>query len=109
VKRIDGLGAWVWQRLSALYLAVFVIYLIGNFLNLDRFDHATWVAWVSHPVNNILMIIGFCMLVVHAWIGIKDVIMDYIHPVVVRAVVMMLFALILLLCLVWALRVVLMV
>lgn len=105
MKNINGLGSWMWQRIAALYLALFIIYFISSFLYLGNIHYATWLEWNIQPVNSILIFIGFIMLVLHAWIGIKDVIMDYVHPVVARAVVMMLFAFVLIFCLVWASRI----
>lgn len=102
MRQISGLGSWIWQRISALYLALFLMYLISSFILLDRINYNRWLEWNTHPVNSILLFIGFIMIMLHAWLGIKDVIMDYVHPVVARAVVLMFFALILIVCLVWA-------
>ncbi|NOY66214.1 MAG: succinate dehydrogenase, hydrophobic membrane anchor protein [Gammaproteobacteria bacterium] len=102
MRQISGLGSWIWQRISALYLALFLMYFISSFILLDRIDYNRWLEWNTHPVNSILLFIGFIMIMLHAWLGIKDVIMDYVHPVVARAVVLMFFALILIVCLVWA-------
>ena len=105
MKNINGLGSWLWQRIAALYLSLFLIYFIISFICLAQFNYADWLLWHTQPVNSVLIFIGFFMLTVHAWIGIKDVIMDYVHPVVARALVMMLFAFMLMSCLVWASRI----
>ena len=108
MRQVSGLGSWIWQRISALYLALFLIYFISSFLLLDQFNYSRWLEWNIQPVNGILLFIGFVMLILHAWIGIKDVIMDYVHPVIARAVVMMMFALMLIICLVWVSQILLM-
>ena len=71
----------------------------------DRFEYVEWHAWVTHPLNSTAMFIGFLMLILHAWVGVKDVIMDYVHPLGYRALVFMIFGLGLLACLIWAIRV----
>jgi len=103
-RRAQGLRPWVWQRISALYLGVFLIYFVSSFALIERFDFSLWSQWMTGPVNSIIIFIGFLMLFVHAWVGIKDVIMDYIHPVVIRSVVLLLAGLGLLVCLIWLSR-----
>jgi len=104
-RRAQGLMPWVWQRISALYLAFFLLYFLISLLSLDRFNYSEWTAWVSHPIHSITLFIAFLMLIVHAWIGMKDVIMDYIHTLFLRALVLMLVGLSLLVCLVWLARI----
>ena len=107
-KQVQGLLPWIWQRVSAVYLALFLIYIVVSVMTLERFDYQHWFTWVVHPVNSIFIYIGFLMLFTHAWVGIKDVIMDYIHPIVIRALALMLIGLGLLACLLWLSRVLLM-
>jgi len=103
-RRVQGLKPWIWQRISALYLGVFLLYLIIALLQVDTLSYQSWVQWVSDPLNGSFLLIGFFMTAIHAWIGLKDVIMDYVHPLGLRILVMMLSALGLLVCLVWASR-----
>lgn len=104
-RRAQGLMPWVWQRISALYLALFLLYFLVSILMLDQSDYPAWSAWISSPVASISLFIAFLMLIVHAWIGMKDVIMDYIHVIYLRAVVLMLVGLSLLACLIWLSRI----
>lgn len=107
-RQVQGLRPWVWQRISALYLALFLLYFVTSIILISHFDYHSWIAWVGHPLNSILIYIGFLMLFMHAWVGIKDVIMDYIHPLVIRSLALMLIGLGLLACLVWLSRILLM-
>jgi len=102
MRQVSGLGSWIWQRISALFLASFLIYFVASFILIDQINFDQWRQWNTQPMNSILLFIGFIMITIHAWIGIKDVIMDYVHHVVARAIVMMLFAFMLIICLVWA-------
>ena len=104
-RQVQGLLPWIWQRVSAVYLALFVIYCVVSLLITDQFDYRNWFAWVVDPFNSIIIYIGFLMLFTHAWVGIKDVIMDYIHPIVIRSLALMLAGLVLLACLLWLSRV----
>ena len=108
-RQVQGLRPWIWQRISALYLALFLLYFVASIIFLGHFDFEGWRAWVAHPANSILIYIGFLMLFMHAWVGIKDVVMDYIHPLVIRSLALMLIGLGLLACLVWLSRILLLV
>ncbi|HEC30126.1 MAG TPA: succinate dehydrogenase, hydrophobic membrane anchor protein [Gammaproteobacteria bacterium] len=104
-RRVQGLDSWLWQRISALYLGLFLIYFITGLLLMGQFTYSAWQGWILHPINSTFLFIGFLMLFLHSWVGLKDVIMDYIHPVAIRALVLMLSGLGLLFCLVWVSRI----
>jgi len=104
-RRVQGLRSWLWQRISALYLLVYVLFVtVSLFFNRPD-DYDSWYQWVTGPVNSIALFTFFLMLTIHAWIGIRDVVMDYVQPLAVRASVLMLVGLGLLFCLIWLSRV----
>ena len=76
--------SWLIQRVSAIFIAFFVIY-FGVFLasNLPL-DFTTWHAWVEITANKVIIILFFIAVFFHAWVGIRDVVIDYVHPVAVR-------------------------
>jgi succinate dehydrogenase / fumarate reductase membrane anchor subunit len=79
-----GLRAWMLQRLSAVYLIGFVALFGGRLLWAPPADHAEWVAWLARPGVATAMTLAWLALAVHAWIGIRDIAMDYIHPTAAR-------------------------
>ena len=100
--RINGLRAWFLQRLSAIFLAAFLLYALLD-LALDRpFDYAHWHAWVAHPVNNILLQLAFIAVLVHAWIGLRDVVLDYVHNLALRVTLLSVLGITLLALGLWA-------
>jgi len=64
-----------------------------------------WRAWVSHPVANIMLLLFFIALLMHAWIGVRDVIIDYIHSTFARYVLLIAFGLGLSILGLWTLRI----
>lgn len=85
---LTGLRAWVVQRISGAYLAVFIVYLVLAVAAAPPRDYAAWVAWMSAPAMVVATGLFFVALLYHAWIGVRDVILDYIHPLVARAVML---------------------
>ena len=53
----------------------------------------TWHAFVSHPAANIALLLFFFSLLMHAWIGGRDVVVDYILSASMKHVLLVLFGL----------------
>ena len=79
-----GLRAWMLQRLSAVYLILFVALFGGRLLWAPPADHAEWTGWLARPGVATAVILGWLALSVHAWIGVRDIAMDYVKPTAVR-------------------------
>jgi len=104
-RRLYGLRAWLWQRLSAVFLAlcllVFLLYMSFN----SPSSYQQWLDWVSNPVVNVIAVLFFFALILHAWIGLRDVVIDYVHSDAMRLGVLSLIGLFLLANLAWVARV----
>jgi succinate dehydrogenase / fumarate reductase membrane anchor subunit len=102
-----GLRTWLLQRLSATYIALFIIVfgvkVIGAWGG-EPITYEVWRAWVSHPVVNIALILFIFALLLHAWVGIRDVIMDYVNSVPLRYVLLISFGLSFISMALWTLR-----
>lgn len=103
-RRAQGLRAWIWQRISALYMAVVVVVFLVAILSGAAESYRHWHAWVANPFINIVLAMFFLMLFIHAWVGIRDVIMDYVKPMWVRAGTLLVAGLGLGFCLIWSLK-----
>ena len=79
-----GLMEWLLQRVSSLYMAGFVVYAIVYFGLQPVRDHAAWQAWFALGSVRILWAIFIFSLLLHAWIGMRSIFMDYIHPLWIR-------------------------
>jgi succinate dehydrogenase / fumarate reductase membrane anchor subunit len=76
----SGLRAWAIQRLSALYMLVFTIYAATCYALADATGFEPWLAWISHPFNNIAVGVFILSLLFHAWVGARDIVLDYVKP-----------------------------
>ncbi|MDQ7074365.1 MAG: succinate dehydrogenase, hydrophobic membrane anchor protein [Gammaproteobacteria bacterium] len=74
-----GLRGWVWQRFSAVYLALFVCSLLALFLFAPPENHHAWQDLLKQPWLSVAFLLFVVALLVHAWIGFRDVLMDYVH------------------------------
>jgi len=86
--RSDGIRSWLIQRISAIFIFLFLIYLSLFFLQSEHLDYATWSAWVSLKANKVIILLFFISLLLHAWVGIRDVVLDYVHAFTIRFIVL---------------------
>ncbi|HET7198291.1 MAG TPA: succinate dehydrogenase, hydrophobic membrane anchor protein, partial [Burkholderiales bacterium] len=43
-----------------------------------------WRAWAARPAAAALIALLAAALLLHAWVGVRDVVLDYVHPLGVR-------------------------
>lgn len=77
--RAGGLKPWLWQRISAAYMAMFVAVAAVMLLINAPLQYAQWRAWFAHPAGNAATLLFGALLLVHAWVGLRNVLMDYVH------------------------------
>ncbi len=81
-----GLHDWVVQRVSALIIGLYVIFLFGFICLNYPLDYATWHQLFSNVAMKIATMIVMLSIVWHAWIGLWTVFTDYVKPRCVRLV-----------------------
>jgi succinate dehydrogenase / fumarate reductase, membrane anchor subunit len=85
---VIGLRAWLVQRLSAVYMLLFITFLFIHFLVDPPTSYLAWHAWVLSGGVSIAASVFSLALMAHVWVGIRDVVMDYVHPIAVRVLVL---------------------
>ncbi|VAW95893.1 hypothetical protein MNBD_GAMMA23-1667 [hydrothermal vent metagenome] len=97
----QGFRAWFFQRLSAIYIVwCLLVVIVGLFTGaITSFDE--WQHLFSSPVVNILVLLFFIAIMVHAWVGIRDIVIDYVHYAAARLIVLNLLMLFLISMSVW--------
>ena len=97
-----GVTEWLLQRVTSLYMGGFVIYAIVHFSLLPVHDHAAWKAWFAMGYVRIAWALFLSSILIHAWIGMRSIYLDYLHPLWLRFSVTLLTALGLLALTLWA-------
>ena len=105
-RQASGLRAWALQRISAAYLGLYIIYLIGLFLFAPPTDVVAWRGWIADPVHGVGLSLFFVALLIHAWVGFRDVLIDYVQPFLTRVSLLTLLGIGLIGCGLWAARVI---
>ncbi|MHB1215973.1 MAG: succinate dehydrogenase, hydrophobic membrane anchor protein [Thiobacillus sp.] len=79
-----GTGSWLLQRATALALALALPGLMLYFLAALPLDFAGWQALFASRWLRVLMLLTAVALALHAWVGMRDIFMDYVHPTGLR-------------------------
>lgn len=103
-RQASGLMAWVVQRATAVYLGLFLGYLLIHMTFAPPADQAALKAWVTQPLVSAGLLLFIPVLLAHAWVGIRDVLIDYVHHLGARVLLLSLFAFVFLASGLWALK-----
>jgi len=106
---LQGLRPWMIQRISAAFIALYVIYLFSVLLLASPLHADKWAQWVAQPWNTTGMALFMLAILWHAWIGVRDIILDYVPNVVARLLVLTVLAGIIIGSGLWGLKALLMV
>jgi succinate dehydrogenase / fumarate reductase membrane anchor subunit len=100
-----GLRDWLIQRVTAAVMAVCTLVLAVFLLLHPHPGYDGWTGlFASGPVRAFALLF-LLSLYYHAWIGVRDIVMDYVKPAGVRLVVYILVILALLLYTIWSVQI----
>lgn len=77
-QAMSGLRAWMVQRISAVYMALFGAYLVVHLGWFPPASYRAWQVWMSGTWVEIGTLLFFLALSLHAWVGVRDVVLDYV-------------------------------
>lgn len=92
-RKASGLKAWALQRLTAIYVGLFSLYLLLVLLFAAPQGYVQWKGWLGGPLVSVAMLLFVFSVLLHAWIGVRDVLIDYVHPIAIRAALLGIVAL----------------
>ena len=85
-----GLTDWLVQRLSAVAMAVYTLVLLAIAGYNGGIDYPLWQAFFANSAFRVATLLFGLALFWHAWIGMRDIWMDYIKPTALRLTLEML-------------------
>jgi succinate dehydrogenase / fumarate reductase membrane anchor subunit len=85
---LSGQRAFVVQRLSALVLLAVVAAAGVRLAFGPPVTLAQWQAWAAQPLAASLLLLVAAALFAHAWVGVRDVVLDYVRPLPLRLAVL---------------------
>jgi len=100
-----GMRDWLSQRVTAVLMALFTLILLVQLLLPGPLGYDRWAGIFSAQWMKLLTLVVVLALAWHAWVGMRDIWMDYVKPVGVRLGLQVLTIVWLLGCTAWAVQV----
>jgi succinate dehydrogenase / fumarate reductase membrane anchor subunit len=79
-----GLRDWLAQRITAVLMALFTVVVLAQVLMPGEMGYDKWAGifaaqWMKFLTFSVIVALGW-----HAWVGVRDIWMDYVKPVGLR-------------------------
>src|SRR5690606_14829850 len=101
-----GTRDWLAQRITAILMALFTILLLAKVLLVSGpLGYEGWAGIFAPQWMKALTFAVFFALAYHAWVGVRNIWMDYVKPAGLRVVLHVFTLVWLLACLGWAVQV----
>lgn len=79
-----GMRDWLMQRITAVIMVLYVLLFVVMVASGPKLDFATWRMLFSPQWMKFATLLFLASLFVHAWIGVRDIVMDYITSAALR-------------------------
>jgi len=79
-----GTFDFIAQRVTALTMALYTIVLLVLFFAATDFSYQGWAALFANQWFKLITFVTLLSLLYHAWVGMRNIWMDYIKPVGLR-------------------------
>jgi succinate dehydrogenase / fumarate reductase membrane anchor subunit len=99
----QGMRAWLLQRLTAVYVAIYILSLMTWIIVKLPVSYESWLTLLSQPFMLIATVLFYISIFIHAWVGIRDILVDYIKPSGVRFMLLTSLAFFLIVMTMWLL------
>ncbi|ACT12281.1 succinate dehydrogenase membrane anchor subunit [Pectobacterium aroidearum] len=80
----NGVHDWLLIRASAIVIVLYVIYIIGFIATAGDITYEIWRGFFSMALTKVFTLLTLFSILVHAWIGMWQVLTDYIKPLALR-------------------------
>lgn len=100
-----GLRDWLAQRLSAVIIVGYATFVLIFMLKQAPVSVPEWQDFMRQNLTRYLTLLFFLALLIHAWVGMRDIFMDYVRGTGFRLTLEVITLLVLLIYGFWALQI----
>lgn len=80
----NGVHDYVLVRASAIVLTLYIIYMVGFFAFTDELTYEIWRDFFASSFTKVFTLLALFSILIHAWIGMWQVLTDYVKPLAIR-------------------------
>ncbi|XVW81451.1 succinate dehydrogenase, hydrophobic membrane anchor protein [Candidatus Profftella armatura] len=81
-----GVRDWLFQRITAVIMIIYTIILLFFVLTTNDFSYENWSNLFKYKWFKIISFSALICLFYHAWVGMRDIFMDYVKSVIIRLI-----------------------
>jgi succinate dehydrogenase / fumarate reductase membrane anchor subunit len=100
-----GLRDWLAQRVSAVLMAAYTLILLVVLLRSPPSSYAAWKDLFAQGWMRVATLLFAAGLAWHAWVGVRDILMDYVKPDGLRLTLQVLVLLVIASYVGWAIQI----
>ena len=79
-----GLRDWLVQRVTAVIMVAYAVIILSVMAGLPRMDYWQWKVMWQTPVVRYATVLFMASLLLHAWVGMRNIFMDYVQDPALR-------------------------
>jgi succinate dehydrogenase / fumarate reductase membrane anchor subunit len=79
-----GLRDWLAQRITAAIMAVYTVIVLAVLIGGAPISYAVWKDLFAQGWMRVATLLFAASLAWHAWVGVRDILMDYVKPAGLR-------------------------
>ena len=79
-----GWRDWLVQRVTAVVMTLYTVLILGLLLWYGGLDFAAWKSTFGNEAFRISTFVFMVALFWHSWVGVRNIVMDYVKPVTLR-------------------------
>ncbi len=92
----NGVHDWVLLRAAAIIIALYVLYVLGFIMTTSEMTYEIWHDFFTGYFTRIFTILTLFAVLIHTWIGMWQVLTDYIKLLALRLILQLLTVIVLL-------------
>lgn len=100
-----GLKDWLAQRITAIVMVLYTATLLISFLTGNNFTYEGWAGLFAQQWFKLFSLVTLFGLFYHAWVGMRDIWMDYVKAVGLRLALQIATMLWLIACAAWTVQI----
>lgn len=101
----NGLRDWLLQRVSAVIIAAYTIFMVIYFLMHPALQYGQWQFLFANTAMRVFSLLTLLALLAHAWIGMWTISTDYMKSTAVRLSFQIIMILTLFICVIWGISI----
>lgn len=82
----NGVHDYLLIRATGIIMTLYTVYMVGFFAFGPDISYQSWMAFFGGTCTKVFTMIALTCVLVHAWIGMWQVLTDYIKPTLLRSI-----------------------